>query len=271
MPLLGQGSGVMWLWLVLASVSGWLVLQSRFCRHRIWPVTGYNRYFLILLVGILTTVAVTVVVAAVTMVVAVFRWLFAWSPELPASLSEIWKFSLRTLSSSERSSDSIWLVLFWSAPASLVAGLLVQLFSLRVDKETVIKRRLAYLTEINGIQSFVEEAGERGGLVALTLSNRKVYIGWPEYISDADNPRPPNQHLYFSPLFSGYRKKGSLEMEIPNNYSKLINHYTTEEWEMVIPVNEIVHAQPFDLKVHRKIKLAKHARKSGSRKKLRKK
>ena len=261
MPLLGQGSGVIWLWLVLASVSGWLVLQSRFCRHRIWPVTGYNRYFLILLVGVL----VAAVTAAVISVIRI--WLLDWGLKLPATLEEIWKFPLGDKTLDEKPSDSIGLALFWSAPVGLGAGLLVQLSSLFVSRGTVGRRRSAYLNKINGIQRFVDEASKQGRLVTLTLSNRKVYVGWPEYLSDADNPRPPNQHLYFSTIFSGYRKEDTLEMEITDGYEKFIDHYPPEEWEMVIPVNEIVHVQPFDPDVHEEMQRAKRAPKRKPRRK----
>ena len=267
MPLLGQGSGVIWLWLVLASVSGWLVLQSRFFRHRMWPVAGYNRYFLILLAGILTAAAI---IGAAATTVAAFRILsFDWGLKLTEALAEIWKLPLDNNSEEAlgKPSDSMRLALFWSAPAILVAGLAVQFFSLSVSKEKIAKRRLTYLTKINGIQGFVEEAGKQAGLVTLTLSNRKVYVGWPEYLSDADNPRPPNQHLYFSPVFSGYRKEDTLEMEITNDYERFLYDDLLEEWEMVIPVNEIVHVQPFDPDVHDEMQRAKRARKRRPRKK----
>lgn len=274
------GSAFTWLWLVLVPVSGWLVLQSRFFVHFMWPMAGYNRPFLIVLIGVLCTVIG---------IAGTGFWFFDWSlGRLLEVLVEIWNLPLEN--DSEETPDispHISLLLFWSAPAGFVFGLSVNILSWFVIERIAARRRLAYLTKVNGIFSFVVEAAERRSLAMLTLSNRKVYIGWPQRISDADNPHPPNQYLFFFPFLSGYRAQDSLELVITTDYAEAYHKFgagnsssKTADWEIILPANAIVHAQPFDLKTYHgtqwsspALKPASRRKKSGkkSRKKRRKK
>ncbi|CAJ2377628.1 MAG: hypothetical protein MPK11_06160 [Gammaproteobacteria bacterium] len=247
-PLLsGLGGGAAWLWLVLVPVSGWLVMHSRCFRSYMWRAVGHNRYFLIVFAGIFTFTA--------GLAVANF---FKDSLPDPLAGAGIWGFLLGL----ELPFD--YSALFWSAPLGFVFGIFLHLFAFALHvgflfikgfitgEETVDEARAQYLAEVNGILDFVVEADKRELIAMLTLRNRKVYIGWPLHLSDWNNPRPTNQHLYFLPLRSGYRAEDTLEMVPTTNYVKAYRHFGVKpsdeavDWEIILPVNEIIHVQPFD-------------------------
>ena len=261
MPLFGLGDGAVWLWLVLVPVSGWLALKSAFLRHRSWRISGYDRYFLIVLLGVFSAIIGGAVAAAIE------------HQNLPVNsptAARIWEFPL--YNKIESRFDSEIIALFWSAPIGFVFGLIAYALSWPVYALYSLVKNIAkwdmlpirdhyseYLSEINGILNFVEEANKRASFVMLTLNNRKVYIGWPQRLSDWKNPDPSKQYLYFLPLWSGFRDPDSLAMEITTDYTDayrkfagrdgptVADDFRTElaELEIVVPVHEIVHAQPF--------------------------
>ncbi|MGR3915122.1 MAG: hypothetical protein OD918_11550 [Gammaproteobacteria bacterium] len=255
-------------------VSGWLVLQSRFFRHYIWDLSGYNRYFLIALAGIATAGIGIAFIAAM-------YWIFGWELErLPNSMfgspefAEIWK-SPAGYEAAQSASASVRLALFWSVPAGFVFGLLAHALAWVVPHKVAVERRTKYLAEVNGIQNFVAGTDKQTSLVMLTFSNRKVYIGWPRRLSDSNNPNPSKQYLYFVPFWSGFRKQKSLELKITTHYIEARRNFlvkrkfeTTDNlpaemsaWEIVLPVNEIIHAQPFDPEFYEEIQRANLASK----------
>jgi len=238
----GLGSGVAWLWLVLVPVSGWLVLKSRFLRRFIWGTSGYDRYFLIVSAGISMLIAG----------IGISGWVSAWAVESSSAPAEIWKFPLD--GQEKTISAVVKLALVWSAPLAFVLGALAFGVSLLFWKEKIRKQRFEFLAKKNGMLDFVVRASERYFLAMLTLSNKKVYIGWPHRVSDWNNPDASKQYLYFLPLMSGFRKKDSLEMEITTDYSGAYAGMQADDeydWEILVPVHEIVHAQPFDLDLYK--------------------
>ncbi|MGR3913126.1 MAG: hypothetical protein OD918_01130 [Gammaproteobacteria bacterium] len=236
---LGLGAGVAWLWLVLVPVSGWLVLKSRFFRRFMWETSGYDRYFLIVSAGIGMLIAGG----------AVSGWISAWALQPSVTPADIWEFPLHE--NKETAYAAVRLSLFWSAPLALVLGALIFCVSLLFWEEKIRTQRLDFLAKKNGVLDFVVQASRKESLTMLTISNRKLYVGWPQRVSDWDNPDPSKQYLYFLPFMSGSRNKDSLEIEITTNYSKphillMEEEVGEEELEILVPVHEIVHMQPFD-------------------------
>ncbi|MGR3913065.1 MAG: hypothetical protein OD918_00820 [Gammaproteobacteria bacterium] len=241
---LGLGSGIAWLWLVLVPVSGWLVLKSRFFQRFIWETSGYDRYFLIVSVGI----------GMLTAGIAISAGVSIWAVQAESMAADIWKFPLdgqeKTASAAIKK-----LSLAWSAPLAFVLGLLIRGVSLFFWEEKIKKQLLDFLAKKNGMLDFVVRATKKESLTMLTISNRKVYIGWPQRVSDWDNPDPSKQYLYFLPFMSGFRKTDSLEMEITTGYTKpyfalVDNQGDEDDLEILVPVHEIIHVQPFNLDLY---------------------
>ena len=145
----------------------------------------------------------------------------------------------------------------WRITAFFLRAPLLYIKGISLKKQMIDEPRAEYLAEVNGLLGFVVEAFKQELAVMLTLSNRKVYIGWPLRLSDWNNPRPTNQYLYLLPLLSGYREEDSLELAITTSYADAHRKFGTSSpspkvtgWEIILPVNEIVHAQPFDLEVY---------------------
>ena len=273
-----SGGGAAWLWLVLVPVSGWLVMHSRPFRRYMWRASGYNRYFLIVLAGIIAFI-VGVFLAPYAETAAAYL--------LPAS-AEVWQFPLKVggVPPENLPLNPDFLLFFWGAPIGFLLGLVLSLaafvlpalvfslIGLVKNKQFVDAARANYLAKVNGLLGFVVEAHKRELIVMLTLRNRKIYIGWLQRLSDWNNPHPTNQYLYFLPLRSGYRDQATLEMVITTNYAGAHRKFGVDnlspkaaEWEIILPVNEIVHAQPFDLKIYKETQWSGPAPKRKSRRK----
>ena len=250
MTTLGLSAGFAWLWLVLVPVSGWLVLQSRFLRHHFWRVTDSDRYFLIVSTGlgmVVFGIAISCVISAAAML---------W-PKSDSLFMAVWQFPLNEKAGADFASF-IKLALFWSAPIAVLAGWLVSLASRCViKKETMEIRRAEFLAEKNGMLNFISRTDKEYFFLLLTLSNRKVYVGWARTVSDWNNPNPDKQYVYFLPFMSGFRRQNSLDMKITKDYIKPYVALKKEspeidekEFEILLPVHEIVHVQPFDAKLY---------------------
>ena len=149
------------------------------------------------------------------------------------------------------------LMLPWRIIAFFFRAPLLYIKRISLKKQMIDEPRAEYLAEVNGLLGFVVEAFKQELAVMLTLRNREIYIGWPLRLSDWNNPRPTRQYLYLLPLLSGYRKEDSLELAITTSYADAHRKFGTNspsskvtDWEVIIPVNEIIHAQPFDLEVY---------------------
>ena len=241
----GLSVGVAWMWLILLPLGGRLVLQSRFFLPYLWNAAGSDRYFLILSAGFVLAFFGGFL-SCIISVCAMF-----W-PESGLAFADFWRFPLDEKTETV-SAQLIKLALFWSAPFAFIVGALVFCAEHFFGKQENKRMRTEFLADKNGMLDFVLQASADNSLALLTLSNRKVYVGWPRHVSDWDNPDPSKQYVYFRPLMSGFRKKETLEMEITTDYVEPHlflsekNPETEEtEFEILIPVHEIVHAQPFD-------------------------
>lgn len=268
-----------WVWVWLASVwgGGWLcakalLLHPHFLDYIFGDMSDGDRRALTLVFG-----------------VAVFVFVHSVFFETPF-------FDITPLLGVDQNGE---VPLFWTGPVSLVVGLAVLALAHAVEKVSKYARMLAskilqkkiygkhakYLAGKNAIFDFVKKADDRQDMAMLTLGNRKVYIGLPRRVSDWNNPRPSNQHLYFLPVLSGYRKKDSLKLKITTSYGEAYLKSIAKggldnakkvrarmkakisEWEIIVPVNEIIHAQPFDPDVYKEMQRAKREIKRNRRRK----
>lgn len=88
--------------------------------------------------------------------------------------------------------------------------------------------------------------------VNLTLRNGKVYVGW---IKRSPGLKPDEQYVRLAPLMSGYRKEESHEVffniDYPSDeYEDARSPIELEEFEVILPVAEIVSARLFDFDVY---------------------
>lgn len=162
---------------------------------------------------------------------------------------------------------------FWTGPISLAFGGVVCALTHVVAKKWFGKKiyqgkRSEYLAGKNAVFSLVKKSSEQKIFAMLTLSNRKVYIGLPRRVSDWKNPDPSGQHLYFLPVLSGFRDERSLKMEITTDYAEAYSNIQgireMADLEMIVPVHEIIHAQPFDPDFYKEIQRANPASKRKS-------
>jgi len=109
-----------------------------------------------------------------------------------------------------------------------------------------------YVIRTNGsdLDKRLERALDGDSLVSITLTSRKVYIGWPVTSIDPLNPR---EHLSLLPLFSGYREKDTLSVVFTTEYSKIYNtilndHQTLkiEDFYVVVRQEEIISIYIYD-------------------------
>lgn len=81
--------------------------------------------------------------------------------------------------------------------------------------------------------------------ILFTLSDRKVYIGYPLDVKAGDF-----NDVRILPTLSGYRKGETLELELTTYYDEVLNSdvdVVTESFLVTVPVREIMHAHLFDL------------------------
>ncbi len=95
-------------------------------------------------------------------------------------------------------------------------------------------------------------------LVSVTLSNRKVYVGWPVYTPD---PRRETRDFRLLPALSGYRNEKTLELQFTTQYinvyqriqSGAISGVDADDFEIAIPLDEVVSANLFSLEIDQQL------------------
>lgn len=148
----------------------------------------------------------------------------------------------------------------------------------------------------NDLKQYILGAAKSGELVQISLSSRKVYIGFIVKINHEDMLHN-SEYISFWPTLSGYRTEKTLSLKITNNYQQLydsimmdvINKQTknTCSWTdilnqdeaseeerietmfrmiskylIVIPSSEIIHIGHFDIDAYKKINQNIHHKKS---------
>ncbi len=87
-------------------------------------------------------------------------------------------------------------------------------------------------------------------MVSVTLSNKKLYIGWPV---ETPEPHKEMEYVRISPAFSGYRGEDNqinISTQYLSVYKKIASENITdrvfEDFDIVIRSEEIVHANLYD-------------------------
>jgi hypothetical protein len=121
---------------------------------------------------------------------------------------------------------------------------------LRSESERIIKDRG------DPLEMLLHKALSEKKHVSLTLKNHKVYIG---RITSLFNPATPLRNIKIAPTLSGYRDQSTKQLFLPVSYRKVyekilnersISRIKTEDFEIVIPVSEILSANIFDIKTY---------------------
>ena len=97
----------------------------------------------------------------------------------------------------------------------------------------------------NHLLVLLHEAIEKEHPVAVTLDNRKVYIG---LVTAAPNLAPHDTHMAVAPFFSGYRDKDTLELTLTVDYLSVYeaNSFDRDDFRVVIATEDIKMATLFD-------------------------
>ena len=98
-----------------------------------------------------------------------------------------------------------------------------------------------------GLEDFIYEKIRDREMVMITLKNGKVYVGWPLETPINENAK----WLRLVPQFSGHRN-AQFEISFQVDYSKVFGNKPSDENRMLIPLEKIVTAQPFDFEVFEK-------------------
>lgn len=91
--------------------------------------------------------------------------------------------------------------------------------------------------------------------IALTMKNRKVYVG---FVCNSIDPKEERKDIRILPLLSGYREKDNLELIFTTNYENIypqidnhengnLTHLDFEDFEIAFPVSEIQSYNLFDI------------------------
>lgn len=94
---------------------------------------------------------------------------------------------------------------------------------------------------------------DRGLPIAFTLKDRKVYVGYPAFISSSLFS-PHGSDLHITPLISGYRREDDLTLQFTTPYREVLDELASDEagsragdeFLITIPVSEITHAHLYD-------------------------
>jgi len=94
---------------------------------------------------------------------------------------------------------------------------------------------------------------EKGLPIAFTMSDRKVYVGYPAFVSSSVFS-PHGGDLHIIPFDSGYRDEKNLSMHLVTNYREVLREILSsgsdekadEDFVVSIPVREVVHAHLYD-------------------------
>ncbi|WP_435105579.1 hypothetical protein [Arhodomonas sp. AD133] len=96
------------------------------------------------------------------------------------------------------------------------------------------------------------QSWEYGIPLLVTLSDRKVYVGYPAYISSSFYSQNDGD-IHITPLISGYRQEGDLRLVLNTPYDTVLDEITkspdektADQFTISIPVREIVHGHLFD-------------------------
>ena len=198
--------------------SGYIVHDAPICRF-FWPrYTGYILYFRIITVGIIFSIILSCLLYGFAC--------FGYS--LPYVTLE----------------NTPFLALLLAVFLRILAAGIIWIACKRWPKLKHVLQ-LKGLSE-RGFDEFVYEKIKDGKMILITLENKKVYAGLPLAIPNNETTK----WLRFAPYWSGYRNEKSA-IEIQSDYSRVLNTSALIHNAMLIPVEKITSAQPFDIDTFR--------------------
>lgn len=126
---------------------------------------------------------------------------------------------------------------------------------------------LAKAIKHDDFERLLNEAVTRTIPVCLTMSSRKVYVG---FVMQTFDPAHDRKWIKILPLVSGYRDKDTLRIQFVTNYRDAygsadpaqpaaalpepLDHMAPKDFEVVLPVDNIESANLFDLVAYKSFK-----------------
>ena len=118
--------------------------------------------------------------------------------------------------------------------------------------------RKAAIDTSDHMELLISDAVQNQSPVEISLRSRKFYIG---FVMGEQGRRQSDLALSVIPVYSGHRKENNLNLVIDIDYGHTLGRFVLDEtlWQnrgpedfrVVIPVEEVVSARPFDLDVYR--------------------
>lgn len=171
--------------------------------------------------------------------------------------AKIWNIDLN-LFLNKIQSDIIHIKWLTWAVSSLILAWLFGFITTQIP--TNHQKASCRVAQENEFEQLLFDAAHNNQLVLVTLTSRKVYAGFVLQTLSLDNL---NKTEFFSllPLFSGYREKDTLSLNLPTNYERFYNSLDDQDnnWEklrqfrVILPSNQVAMISYFDLKAHEEI------------------
>lgn len=129
----------------------------------------------------------------------------------------------------------------------LMAVLLAEIGNLAVGTQRA--KKIILDRHDNGFLKLFNRAALESRMVSVTLSSRKVYIG---FVLSTPNLSPQEQFLGVLPVVSGYRDKDTQDLVITTNYGPALSAgiLPPSDFEVTFPLASIEIASFFDPKAY---------------------
>ena len=201
--------------------SGYLLYDARICRL-FWPMyAGYILYFRIITMGLFF----------LFLLYFLYVFLEKFTPFI-----EVWGITSKH-------------ALLLTFPIALFLRILheaLMWLACKVVPKWKDKLQLKILNE-RGFDKFIYEKIRDREMVMITLESGKVYVGWPLATPINENAK----WLRLVPQLSGHRN-AQFKVSFQVDYSEVFDDEPSDENRMLIPLEKIVTAQPFDIEVFEK-------------------
>ena len=109
------------------------------------------------------------------------------------------------------------------------------------------------------IECLLEDSLVQNGLVELSMSNGKSYVGFPR--DSGVTVTGGDADIAIVPLMSGYRHEARRTLEVTTQYAETLSDFvyegglTFDDFQVVLPLREVVSARRFDLDAYDSLRL----------------
>ncbi|WP_341327255.1 hypothetical protein [Methylotuvimicrobium sp. KM2] len=111
-----------------------------------------------------------------------------------------------------------------------------------------VKKTLLHAIKTNDFEQFIFNCFYQNKPALFTLASNKLYLG---LLIDAPNPVQDRRYIKFLPILSGFREKDTQQIKFTTDYQFIFeNNFNVEDFEIVIPLEQIVSAHQFDLTIY---------------------